>query len=556
MARVRAPELSGRGGWLGVDRPLSLSELRGRIVLLHFWTFSCVNCIRVLDEIRRLEQRFSDQLVVLGVHSPKFPREADHAAVAHAVARHRLAHPVLDDPDMETWSRYGVRAWPGLVLVDGRGYVVTAVSGEGHGRELEKLIAGLMGEPDDAGAVGPVTVDDDRALPLRPLLPPGGPLAYPAKVAVSPDGQRLAVADTAHDQVLVCTTDGLVLDVHTGFSAPQGVRFDGEVVVVCDTGANRVVRSDGVVVADGIAAPSDLVVHEDGSLMVAEAGRHRLRRVRPGEQRVLVAAGTGGEGLQDGPAPQALLAQPSGLARVAGGIAFADAEASALRVLTTKDEVTTLVGEGLFEWGAEDGPPGHARLQHPLGVAGAGDGRHIFVADTYNCLLRVWDGQSLQTLPVTGLEEPGGLDVLPDGRLVVADTNHHRVVIVDPASGAVEPVVLDDSWVMSTEGPPLSAAAGQPFPAPVGIHLADEELDEAAGPVVRVAVEARPPSLLAAGTLRWSLPTADGEVQPRAGRPGAGLLLVEVRANTCRDGRSAVRVSRRRHRLDVAGTDA
>ena len=114
--RVRAPELRGAGGWINTDIALSLRDLRGRVVVLDFWTFCCINCLRVVEELRNLEQRFGDRLVVIGVHSPKFPHEADHAAVVRAVARHRLDHPVLDDPDLETWQQYGVRAWPTLVV--------------------------------------------------------------------------------------------------------------------------------------------------------------------------------------------------------------------------------------------------------------------------------------------------------------------------------------------------------------------------------------------------------------------------------------------------------
>ena len=544
-ARVRAPEISGRGGWIGVDRPLSPGDLRGRVVLIHFWASSCANCLRVLSEIARLERRFTDELVVVGVHSPKFPREADHQAVVQAVTRHGITHPVLDDPDLTTWSRYGVRAWPSLVLLDPEGYVVAAVSGEGHGRELERAVAQLVKEHQAKGTLLAEPLDLDRP------VPPTGPLAFPGKVAASPDGRRLALAATGQDQLVVCSVDGLVLEVHTGFSRPQGVRFDGEAVVVCDTGADRVVRTDGVVVADGVASPWDLVTDRDGSLVVAEAGRHRLRRVRPGEQRVPVAAGTGAEGLEDGPAAKALLAQPSGLALATGGIAFVDAEASALRVLGDDGEVRTLVGQGLFEWGDEDGPAERARMQHPLGVAATPDGGRVYVADTFNSVLRVWEAGVLRTLPVTGLEEPGGLDVLPDGRLVVADTNHHRVVVVAPDSGAVGVVDLDDSWVMSTEGPPLLADTGRTLRVPVSVVLLDEELDASEEAPVRVTVQARPPSLLAGGTARRELGAARGAVELRAGLPGTGLLLVEAAASTCRDDRCAVRVQRRRHHLTV-----
>jgi thiol-disulfide isomerase/thioredoxin len=513
-----------------VDQPLSLAALRGRVVLLHFWAFSCVNCLRVLAELRRLELRFPDELVVVGVHSPRLPREADHEAVLNAVARHHVLHPVLDDPDLATWSQYGIRAWPSLVLIDPEGYVAAEASGEGHGRALERAVAELVAEHE---AKATLAVDP---LDLDPAMPPPGPLAFPGKVAASGDGRRLAIADTGHEQVLVCSLDGLVLEVHTGLSQPQGVRFDGDVVVVCDTGADRVVRTDGVVVADGIASPWDLVFDEDSSVVVAEAGRHRLRRVRPGEQRVLVAAGRGAEGNEDGPAAQALLAQPSGVARVAEGLVFVDAEANALRVLDRSGQVATLVGRG---------------LQHPLGVAADAAGGRLYVADTFNSLLRVWEGGALRTLPATGLEEPGGIDVLPDGRLVVADTNHHRVVIADPESGAVQPLELDESWVMSSIGNALTAVAGQPLRVPAGVDLTGEEVDHSSAEPVRVTVEARPASLLSRVPVRETLQAPDADVEVRAGQPGRGFLLVEVAASTRRDGRRAVRVDRRRHQLDV-----
>src|SRR3954447_2486861 len=136
--RVRAPELEGRGFVHG--EPLSLAALRGRVVLLDFWTFCCVNCLHVLDELRALEERFGDDLVVIGVHSPKFPHEGDAEALAQAVARYDVRHPVLDDPELRTWRAYTVRAWPTLVLIDPEGYVALHVSGEGRGPQLAAAV--------------------------------------------------------------------------------------------------------------------------------------------------------------------------------------------------------------------------------------------------------------------------------------------------------------------------------------------------------------------------------------------------------------------------------
>ena len=121
---MRAPELRGRR-WLNTGgAELSLADLRGKIVLLDFWTFCCVNCLHVLDELRELEERYADVLVTIGVHSPKFAHEADPDAVAAAVERYAVHHPVLDDPELLTWDAYAARAWPTLVVIDPRGYVV------------------------------------------------------------------------------------------------------------------------------------------------------------------------------------------------------------------------------------------------------------------------------------------------------------------------------------------------------------------------------------------------------------------------------------------------
>lgn len=549
--RFRAPELGGGGGWIGVRRPLAMAALRGRVVVVHFWASSCVACIRLLDHLRPLEGLFGDEVVVVGVHSPRFPAEADHAVVVDAVARHAVAHPVLDDADHRAFEAYGVRALPTVVLVDPDGDVCAMVAGDDCGPAVRKAVAEVVHRHAGSGRRRRRRLPD----PDRPMLPPG-PLAFPGKVACSPDGRLLAVADTAHDRVLVCSVEGVVLEAHTGFIRPQGVRFDGAGVVVCDTGADRVVRTDGEVLADSVDAPWDLA--GDGrSWVVTEAGGHRLSRVRPGELRVRLVAGSGEEGADDGPAEKARLAQPSGVARTPQGIVFADAGASTLRTVVEErrggGQVATVAGGDPLECGHEDGPGARARLQHPLGVAADPAGGPVYVADTYNSALRAWDGSQLRTLPVTGLRHPGGLDLLPDGRLVVADTGNHRIVVVDPASGRAEPVHLDETWVHGADGPPVRVAAGEVAHVPVAIDLVDEELDAGAAPPVQVKVQARPAALLAGGTPTASLASAGGRVEVVGGRAGAGLLLVEVSASTVGPGGRQRRVHRRRHVLDVTG---
>jgi sugar lactone lactonase YvrE len=566
-ARVRAPELDGQGGWIGAPDGLSLARLRGKVVLLDFWTLACVNCQRVVEELRGLERRFADALVVVGVHSPKFPHEHDHGAVRDAVARHRIEHPVLDDPAMRTWDAYAVKAWPTLVLIDADGRVALTVSGEGHAVTLASAIEALIAEAEAKGTLrrGPAADlgagGDDLAVAGT------GELAFPGKVAIE-DGAtrapRVAIADTGHDRVLVGTLNGEIEHELNGFYQPQGVRFDGvgdtASLLVCETGADRVWRVwlDGrprELITDALKSPWDVIVW-NGHVVIAEAGRHRLWAVdRAGELQVL--AGTGAEGLHDGPGLEAVLAQPSALAVTADGdLAFLDAEASALRVLRAGTlTVQTLAGAGLFAWGDEDGDGRRARLQHPLGLT-LGPNGELYVADTFNDLLRVWRGAHLWTVPVQGFAEPGGIAALPDGRLLVADTDHHRIVRVDPLRARTKVLEVGRPGSSDAAAGQPEAIAGtlvEPAGATVTLQLdldqGDDALDPAGGPPVRVRATASEPGLLREPT-SWTAASLPVSVDLMLGaEAGSGRITLELLAATC--GPDACRLRRTQRAYDV-----
>ena len=191
LPRVRASDLVGRG-WLNTGgRELTLADLRGKVVLLDFWTFCCINCLHVLDELRELEERYRDVLEVIGVHSPKFVHEADPVALAAAVERYEVHHPVLDDPELVTWSAYTARAWPTLVVIDPEGYITAHLAGEGHGHSIAALVAELVAEH---GAKGTLHRGDG---PYVPPTPEPSTLRFPAKAVRLPDG-NLLVADAGH----------------------------------------------------------------------------------------------------------------------------------------------------------------------------------------------------------------------------------------------------------------------------------------------------------------------------------------------------------------------
>lgn len=549
MARVRAPALHGAGGWIGSD-PLTLVELRGRFVLLDFWTLCCVNCVRVVEELRGLERRWAEELVVIGVHSPKFPHEHDHDAVRIAVARHRIEHPVLDDPGLETWSQYAVRAWPTLVLVDPEGYEVGRWSGEGHAVAISRRIEELQGG---------YALSTEGSPAAEPIAAGTGELAFPAGLDAHPDG-RLAIADTGHDRVLVCAADGEVLTAYEGLYQPQGVRWAADgALLVCETGADRVWRIDREareLLTDRLAAPAD-VCEWRGHVVIAESGRHRLWALDgAGEPQVI--AGSGGEALFDGPALGAGLAQPSGLAVTAAGeLAWVDAETSALRVLDAPGgTVRTLVGEGLFDWGSTDGDAGRAAMQHPLGLAAGPDGS-LWICDTFNHALRVWREGLLWTVPVGGLDEPGAMTVLASGLLAVCDAANHRVVLVDPVPAGLTRLDVGRPGSSDHTAPVVAETlvlpAGGRLEVALEVPLDGDALDAAGGPPVRVQVEAEPPELLA-GAVSWTAESLPFTASLALGdEPGcSGRITVELRAATC--SAVACRVRRTQRAYDLVLT--
>src|SRR5215211_2587336 len=205
--RVRAPELEGGRGWLNTERPLTLAGLRGKVVLLDFWTYGCVNCMHIIPDLKRLEEKYPTELVVIGVHSAKFENEKETENIRRIILRYNLEHPVVNDADFRIWNSYAVRAWPTQVLIDTAGYVVGQVSGEGHYDVIDGAVGELIAEAKKRGTL------DTRPLKFALERAKTGdlPLAFPGKVLADERGGRLFVSDTNHNRVVVTRLDGTLL---------------------------------------------------------------------------------------------------------------------------------------------------------------------------------------------------------------------------------------------------------------------------------------------------------------------------------------------------------
>ena len=474
---VHAPELSPDLEWLNTARKLSLRELRGHVVVLDFWTYCCINCMHVIPVLRRIEERYAGQpVVVIGVHSAKFDEEKDAARIEEAMRRYGVDHPVVVDRDMQTWSAFAVRSWPTLIVLRPDGTIAAVAPGEPELDALSQVIGDELAIAKKKGTLAKQRIEL-HASKVRDA----GALSFPGKVAIAADG-RIAVADSGHHRVLVLDGAGHVLHVigsglaghgdgpfnEAAFDDPQGLVWQEDHLFIADARAHTIVRADltaGVVTTiagtgelgasplgeaspaleTALRSPWDLWLSGD-RLYVAMAGSHQIAVLDLAANTIARVGGTGAESIVDGPLDSATFSQPSGLASAAGKLYVADSETSAVRELDlVARSVRTVVGRGLFDFGDRDGPRDVALMQHCIGI-GTGPEGALVVCDTYNGKLRVVDRLSgaVKTL-AAGFSEPAGI-AWDEAResFIVADTNAHRLVRVS-RDGAKKTVVEVDA---------------------------------------------------------------------------------------------------------------
>jgi len=472
-ARVRAPEIQGGRGWLNTDKPLSLTALKGKIVLLDFWTYGCINCIHIIPDLKKLETKYANQLVVIGVHSAKFKNEKETENIRRIILRYEIEHPVYNDSEYAVWQSYGVRAWPTQVLIDPAGYVVGGVSGEGNYEVIDRTIAKLV---DDFRKRGELN-EEPLKLVLERAKVGDLPLAFPGKILADAATDRLFIADSNHNRVVVTKLDGTLVDVigtgdsgaadgafdKASFYRPQGLALAGDTLYVADT-ENHLIRrinlksrtvetiagtgkqsreygESGPARQIALSSPWDLQL-AGNTLYIAMAGPHQIWKLDLEKDTVSTFAGSGREARLDGSLVESGFAQPSGMATVGHTLYVADSESNIIRAIDTAGgHVKTVVGGDLFEFGDVDGTGDDVRLQHPLGLVAYGD--KLLIADTYNHKIKELDPkhQRVTTFAGTGkpgqadgsapsFYEPGGL-AIANGKLYVADTNNHAIRVVD-----------------------------------------------------------------------------------------------------------------------------
>ncbi len=453
-----APPVDGQA-WLNCD-PIDWESLRGRAVLVVFWSFACEASLLRLRQVEQIVADAGPDVVGIAVHTPRFPFEEERDAVTSAVAEHQLSLPVVHDPEFLTWNLYNPAGWPATVVVDAEGRALGTQAGTDSPEVLADSLALARAE---ATSSGPADVLDD--IVGAPQTLPSEGLAFPRSVTTRANGE-VVVADSANGRVLIFEAGAdprrmTAIAEIDGFDYPTGLAADGEDgIYLCEPALGRVSLLDlktrsRRLLADNLVSPTSVAIDIDDSIVVADTGAEKLYRlVLSGSHAVTMGliAGSGRTGTDEGNAGDAALAQPMGLARTEVGIVFCDAASSNVRMLTDAGKVATITGNGLYDWGLVDGPAHEALLQRPSGLAVLDDGSLIIV-DTGNNRLRRLARRRIRTLGLAGLDRPGGLCVLPSGQLVVADTGNHRLVLVDSD--------LQQAWPISLSGvlPPRRADA-------------------------------------------------------------------------------------------------
>jgi DNA-binding beta-propeller fold protein YncE/peroxiredoxin len=475
--------------WLNSARQIKISDLKNRILLVNFWDYNCINCIQVIAKTKELEREFAGKLTVIGVHCASFDNQ-DLKSVKKAVIKYNIDYPVFNDDDFTICNNFSANQLPKIAIINPRGKVIKTYQGqddiEANLKSGIKKIINKYGYQINREAL-PILLEKNKIT--------GHVLSFPTKLEYANDFEYhglktpvLFIANSGNNNIIVSSLSGdIIAKIGSGnegfedgdfenarFNFPHGLLYKNHKLYVADTSNNaiRVVdfKENKVTTLLGfeksavnndskqnggkeyeeiensvqLAAPFDLEFYPDSeNIIIANSATNQILGYNLKTQALKILAGSGKKEMEDGKYPQNSLAQIADMEAHGNKIYFLDPASSALRVITKDGEVTTLIGQGLFKFGNQNGDKSTALMKHPLSLST--DDTGVYITDSYNNLIKKYDfathkitnlvgsgqkGSKLGNKNTTEFDEPEGIIAVLD-KFYIADSNNDRIIVVN-----------------------------------------------------------------------------------------------------------------------------
>ncbi|MBL6664385.1 MAG: redoxin domain-containing protein [Rickettsiales bacterium] len=464
---------------INISKPLSNKLLKDKIIVLDFWNSSCISCLEGISEMKKLQERFGNRILLIGVHSSKFQNEKRQSSVKKSVIKHDITYPVINDDNLKLLKHFEIKTWPTVVLLSPKGKIYKKYQGNDEiSKNLKKDIKKLID--------GNKFSLNRKPVPLRLAKNDtlGNVLFFPSKISYAKSFTyknhkqlpALFISNAAQNNIIVSTLSGKIITkigsgdalfddgdfITSSFNMPHGLVFYENKLFVADTGnhAIRIVdftkekvstllgngqkgsilsfRGDKLADKIKLYFPSDIDIRKN-SLIIANLGSNQILSYNLKNRKIAILAGNGESGNKDGKYPDNLLSKPSGISVHNDKIYFLDSATSTLRVIDKGNKVKTLIGNGKELRGFKDGDKKEAMLQNPLGLDV--DETGIYITDSFNHSIRKYSFSNKRLNTLTGgrvgedvgaqkhskFDEPNGIFATPS-RLFIVDSNNNRII--------------------------------------------------------------------------------------------------------------------------------
>ncbi len=474
--------------WFNTAKPLEKEDVKDKIILLNFWSYSCVKCLQLIPELKKLQDEYGNKLAIISVHSPKFSNEKNEGGIRKAIIRHDITNPVINDADLKIWNQYQVKLWPTLILFNTNGKIYDQYFDLNDSKSIERALSDtkkLLNRYNHQLSRNSLPIILEKNRLISNVLESPTKIKYSAKFDYkSYSGAAIFIANSAKNTIIISSISGEILaQIGSGksgkedgsfsdasFDLPQGLLYHNDKLYVADTN-NHLIRevdfksekvttilgsgniglpitSDKKIAAKKVdlASPTDIEFFPNRQFIaIANSASDQILSYDVEKKEVSVLAGSGKEGNEDGKLPNNSLAQTSDLVAYSNKLYFIDSKSNSLRYLNNQGVVETLIkGKLQSSQNNKNSPQNRDALQNPTGLEIDDSG--IYISDSFDHQIKKYNqttndltvlvgnqqnGDSLGTR--TSFDEPNGIISIMD-RLYVADKNNNRIVVLDRGS--------------------------------------------------------------------------------------------------------------------------